>query len=232
MSAAGSSEADSVRSADVAVLGSGKMGSALALRFAAAGRAVALGSRRAERARQRAAELNAQVGDERVRGGDLPAAAAAAPIVVLAVPYAAQAGLLAQIGPRLRDKLLVVADVALDPEAAAEVRLPPGSSAALEAQKLVAEGVPVVAAFQTMMYRSLLELSEPVNGDALVAGDDRRACQRVIDLAAEAGIRAWDIGPLVNSIACEALTSVLIQLGNAHGSKVAGIRVTGVERPG
>jgi hypothetical protein len=36
---------------------------------------------------------------------------------------------------------------------------------------------------------------------------------------------------LINSIAAEAMTSVLIHLGNQHGSKTAGFRITGVEYP-
>lgn len=222
--------AESTPSSQIAVLGTGRMGSALALRFGLGGLKVALGSRSPETARQAAEDLCARLGNKAIRGLERVPAVKSAPIVVLAVPYSAQEATLQEVGPVLDNKILVVADVALDPDAFDQVRLPPGRSAALDAQSQVPDGVPVVAAFQSMMYRSLLDLDRPVECDAFVAGDDPAACQRVIDLATRAGIRAWSIGPLVNSIACEALTSVLIHLGLVHDSKVVGIRVTGVDQ--
>jgi predicted dinucleotide-binding enzyme len=40
------------------------------------------------------------------------------------------------------------------------------------------------------------------------------------------GLRAWHAGPLVNSAAAEALTSVLIGMNKRYQFKGAGIRIT------
>ncbi len=212
----------------VAVIGTGKMGRALAARLAAAGYAVTLGSRRAESAAEGALEVNQRHTGPPVSGAVNQTAAEAAAIVLLSVPFAAQQDVLRGLAPALEGKILVTTVAALDPAAAARVSLPPGSSAGLEAQRQLGGGVRVVSAFQTIMYRSLLNPPEPVEAEALVAGDDQDAKDQVIELAGSIGVRAWDIGPLVNGIAAEALTSVQIHLIIQHGVKSPGLQLIGV----
>jgi len=50
----------------------------------------------------------------------------------------------------------------------------------------------------------------------------------VIELANAAGTRGIDGGPLANSIAAEALTSVLIGINRRFKVNGAGIRITGI----
>ena len=49
-------------------------------------------------------------------------------------------------------------------------------------------------------------------------------------LAHDAGLRAWHAGVLANSIAAEALTSVLIALNKRYKVSASGIRITGIPR--
>src|SRR5204863_4697998 len=71
----------------IAILGgTGQQGPGLALRWAMAGEEVIIGSRSQERAEKMASELNAELGDARIRGMGNPEAAEAAEIVVLTVP--------------------------------------------------------------------------------------------------------------------------------------------------
>jgi len=71
----------------IAILGgTGRQGPGLALRWALAGEEVIIGSRSQERAEKTASELNAELGDARIRGMENPQAAEAAEIVVLTVP--------------------------------------------------------------------------------------------------------------------------------------------------
>lgn len=65
--------------------------------------------------------------------------------------------------------------------------------------------------------------------DVLVAGDKAASRQLVIDLARKANFHAWHAGPLANSAAMEALTSVLIFMNKRYGCDHAGIRITGIE---
>ena len=62
----------------------------------------------------------------------------------------------------------------------------------------------------------------------LVTGDDVAAREKVIQLAEAAGMRAWHAGPLANSAAAEALTSVLIHINKRYGSDHASIQINGV----
>src|SRR5690606_28816315 len=77
----------------IAVIGgTGAEGSGLAFRWAAAGYAIILGSRSAEKAAQSAAELAAKLPADAgsIHGAANADAAAAAEIIVLSVPYDAQ----------------------------------------------------------------------------------------------------------------------------------------------
>jgi predicted dinucleotide-binding enzyme len=64
--------------------------------------------------------------------------------------------------------------------------------------------------------------------DVLLFGDDKEARQLAIDLVVAGGLRGLHGGPLVNSAAAEALTSVLIFLNKTYSIQGAGIRITGL----
>jgi predicted dinucleotide-binding enzyme len=70
-----------------------------------------------------------------------------------------------------------------------------------------------------------------VDCDILVFGDDKTARDLVIALAEAAGMRGIDGGGLANSVAAEALTSVLIGINRRHKVNGAGIRITGIPLP-
>ena len=62
----------------------------------------------------------------------------------------------------------------------------------------------------------------------LVCSDDTEARETVVELARDAGLRAWHAGPLANSVAAEALTSVLIAINKRYKVPASGIRITGI----
>ena len=84
----------------------------------------------------------------------------------------------------------------------------------------------MVTAFQNVAAH-LLQTDVQVECDVLVCGNKRAARQVVIDLAAEAGLRGWHAGPIENSAAAEALTSILIQINRRHDISHSGIRIVG-----
>lgn len=213
--------------ATLAVIGAGKLGSALAVRCAKAGYSVIIGSRDAAKADRIAAELNARSDAHPVRGAAHVDAVGQADLAVLSVPYAAQREVLESVRSVLKGKVLVTTVNALGPEDVRRGNLPI-ASAAVEAQQLLGDDVKVVAAFQTVMYRILLELDRPIESDVFVAGNDAGAKQQVIRLAGSIGMQAWDVGPIGHAAATEAIAAVVIRLGAQHGSKVSGLRVTGI----
>ena len=217
----------------IAVLGgTGKEGSGLAFRWAHAGLKVVLGSRNAGKAVAAAAELNALLaGRASIEGMDNLAAASAAAVVVLAVPFAAQRATALEVRQALQGKILIDVTVPLAPPRVDKVQLPEGGSAVAQLQRELGAGVRVVSAFQNVSAVHLMDPHHSVNCDVLVCGDDAEAREQVIALARAAGMVAWHAGALANSAAAEALTSVLIAINKRYKVPGAGIRITGVPRP-
>ena len=211
--------------------GTGEEGSGLALRWAADGYSVLIGSRSRERAVAAAAELRSMLPPElpaRIGGDSNAGAAAAADVIVLSVPYSSQTGILEQIRAGCRGKTVVSVVVPLKPPRVSRLWRPKGGSAAEEAQALLGEEARVVAAFQNISATHLRELDHTVDCDILVTGDDKEAKQTAIELARAAGMRGIDAGPLLNSSVSEGLTAVLIGINIRNKVKGSGIRVTGV----
>lgn len=210
--------------------GSGHEGSGLALRWAAAGHDVIIGSRAADKAGAAAQQLNALLGARGMLRGGSNAEAAGQAIVVLAVPFAAQLATAEALREQLAGKILIDVTVPLVPPKVSRVQLPAGGSAVLALQNSLGDAVKVVSAFQNVSASHLKDLAHNVDCDVLVCGDDAAACETVIGLAHDAGMRGWFAGALANSAAAEALTSVLIAINRRYKVPGAGIRITGVPR--
>ncbi len=209
--------------------GTGKEGKGLAYRWAKAGYNVFIGSRKAEKAQNAADEVRARLenGNAPVRGLLNPEAAAQADIVVVTVPYAAHRPTLEAVREAVQGKIVVDVTVPLVPPKVAKAQMPPAGSAAQEAQEILGPEVAVVDAFQNISHELLWE-GEAIACDVLVTGKGKKNRQVVIQLVRDAGLRAWDAGPIENSAVVEGLTSVLIYLNKTYGSTHAGIRVTGI----
>jgi NADPH-dependent F420 reductase len=216
----------------IAVLGgTGKEGSGLALRWAVSGHHVIIASRSPEKAQGAAAELDRLAGGRgRLRGASHRDAVQAAGIVVLAVPYPAQAETAELVRDLLDGKILIDVTAPLKPPKVDRVQLPEGGSAVLALQQRLGANVKVVSAFQNISAAHLKEIGHEIDCDVLVCGDDVEARETTVELARDARLRAWHAGPLANSAAAEALTSVLIAINKRYKIAGAGIRITGLPR--
>jgi len=208
--------------------GTGDLGTGLAIRWAAAGYPIVIGSRTAEKAVQAASLLKSPAGARAPRGLANAAAAAAAEIVVITVPFASHDAILDEIRGSVAGKLVVDTTVPLVPPKVARVQLPPEDSAAVAAQKRLGETARVVSAFHNIAALKLRK-GEPIDCDVLVFGDQPADREVVIGLARDAGLRGLHAGPLANSAAAEALTSVLIGINRNYRVDGAGIRITGIQ---
>ena len=212
--------------------GTGNVGYGLALRWGEKGHRVIIGSRAADRAEAAANELRARLAEGRgageIAGLANPEAAARAGVVAVTVPFAAQRPTLESIRDGCRGKIVIDVTVPLVPPQVSRVRLPPEDSAALVTQEMLGEEARVVSAFQNVSAVHLAELGHPIDCDVLVCGDDPEAREAVVGLAADAGLRGIHAGRLANSVAAEALTSVLIWLNQRHKVAGAGVRITGL----
>lgn len=212
----------------IAVLGgTGDLGRGLVLRWAQAGYPIIVGSRREESALKAAAEINEQLGLDSVRGMENAAAAAAAEIVTLTVPYANHATMLEALHEPVQGKIFIDVTVPLMPPKVRTVQLPEGGSAAKAAQVALGEDVRVVSAFQNVAAAHLQDLDHAIDCDVLVCGNDPEARDVVAALAEVAGMKAWHAGRIDNSAIAEALTSGLIFMNGKYKIDGAGIRITG-----
>ncbi|MCC6779439.1 MAG: NADPH-dependent F420 reductase [Hyphomicrobiales bacterium] len=213
----------------IAILGgTGSQGNGLALRLARAGHQVIIGSRDGERARATAAEVSGRIGKP-VAGAGNRDAAGAAETVILTVPYAVQRATVEDVRDRLTGKILVDATVPLVPPRVSVVQLPEGQSAVATLQDLLGKDVRVVSAFQNVSAEHLADLEHEIDCDVLICGDDAAACAHVVALCTDIGLRGLHAGSIRNSVAAEALTSLLIAINRRYKVKGgAGIRITGI----
>jgi NADPH-dependent F420 reductase len=214
----------------IAILGgTGHEGGGLALRWAKAGHAVIIGSRDVAKAQATAERLKTRWPAGNLFSANYRDAAAAADIIVLTVPYAAQQSIVADVRDQLAGKILIDTTVPLVPPKVSRVQLPPNGSAVAAIQKLLGESVRVVSAFQNVSAQHLYDLSHDVDCDVLICGNDAAAREIVVELAAEIGLRGIHAGLIDNSAAAEALTSLLIAINMRYKTPGAGIRITGIQ---
>jgi NADPH-dependent F420 reductase len=215
----------------IAILGgTGEQGPGLALRWAMAGEEVIIGSRSQERAENVASELNAELGQPLVRGLPNPAAAEAADIVALTVPYTAHLSTLESVKAQVQGKIFIDVSVPLDPDNPRRMKMPAAGSATEEAQAFLGPETKVVAAFQHVAAHLLRDPHHAIDCDVLVCGNDAEAKKTVMGLVVKMGLQAYDVGPAESARVVEGLTSLIIRLNIRYKSKAGGIRLTGLPR--
>jgi NADPH-dependent F420 reductase len=218
----------------VAILGgTGGLGTGLARRWAEAGYQIIIGSRtqeKAEVAAQALRELMQErgVAEVSVAAMDNVAAASAADIAALTVPFAHHADTLLSVKAALQGKILIDVTVPLVPPKVARVQLPEEGSAGQIAQNLLGEGVNVVSAFQNVAAVHLQD-GQGMDCDVLVCGDNKDARAKVIELVEAAGLRGFHAGSIANAAAVEAMTSLLIFINKQYKCH-AGIKLTGLDQ--
>ena len=208
----------------IAILGgTGALGLGLASRWIRSGHEVLIGSRTIESAKSACEKLNISE-DQGMLNMD---AAKQAEIACLTVPFSFQLDILSEVKNALSGKILIDGTVPLVPPKVMRVQLPEEGCAAIRAQTLLGDSVQVISAFQNISAE-LLQTDAEIDCDVLVCGDKRDSREQVIALVNDAGLTGWHAGPLCNSAAAEALTSVLIAINKNHTIKHSGIKITGV----
>ncbi len=212
--------------------GTGALGYGLALRWARAGRAVAIGSRSPERAAESASKLAALAPDAEIEGLANEDAAKQGPVVFLTVPFRAQSENLTNLRDALEPgQLLVDCTVPLAAAVSGKATRSLGvwqGSAAQQAQEMVPEGVTVVAALHTVSAPTLADPAAELAEDVLLCGDrkaDKAQVARLIE--AIPGLRAVNAGALEMARIVEQLTPMMISI-NARYKTHAGIRIAGL----
>jgi NADPH-dependent F420 reductase len=210
--------------------GTGPAGSGLAVRLAAAGHEVLLGSRDHDKAAQRVAELQAKWSDRvATLHGVANADATHADVVVLATVADSVVATATDLAAELDGRVVVcMANLLTRVERGFAAVLPEDGSVAVNVQQVV-PGARIVGAYQNLPARALAELEQAIEADVVVCGDDAEAVATVVELTATVdGLRPFDGGPLVNAAAIEALTAVLLTVNRArkgeHGIRLVDLR--------
>ncbi len=186
---------------NVAILGgTGKFGRAIAIRLAAAGDDVVIGSRDAERARQIAAELGVR-GARNDEVGDVD-------LVVLAVEAGAALSTVRDL--ELHAPLLsVAAEIAFDGRVAR-----PGTQRQSLAERVAEIANVKVAAGLHSLAAVRLAASAPEQ-DVFVCGDEEEPKRLALELSAKiVSGQAIDAGPLATARALEGMTAVLLNVNS------------------
>ncbi len=198
---------------NLAFIGAGQVGAALAVRLADAGHAVVLaeskeGSASVAAAKQRSPRLSSRPVADAVAGAD---------VVFLATPFAANEALLRPLADALAGKILVDCTNPVGPG------LTHGLRSERSGSDLVQSLVPkasVVKAFTIYGFENLEDPSYPaynVKPAMLFCGDDRGAKDRVAALVTDLGFEAVDVGGLVQALHLEHMTLMWVRLVRMGG---------------
>ena len=191
----------------IAIIGAGNVGRALATSLTRAGHDVTVSAAHPENARQAAAQSGATAATTNLE------AVSAADLVVLAVPASAFDTLASEFGSQVAGKVLV--DVSNRPTPNADG---PATSIAEELQTKI-PGAKVIKAFNTAFASR--QAQPQVGGiapDGFVAGDDATAKQTVLDVVESLGFRPVDAGSLAAARTLEGMAWLNIQRNMAGGT--------------
>jgi NADPH-dependent F420 reductase len=200
--------------------GTGDIGEGLALRWAFhTDHEVVIGSRDPERARERAAEYEAELAsrgvDRKINGFENAMAADRASVVVLSVPAYHVSDTVDAVADGLED-----GDVLVTPatgmqrdESGFHYHRPGAGSVTKLAVDAAPAGVSVVGAFHNLAAGRLADLDADLGIDTLLVADDPDAKETVRLLADGIdGLRPLDAGGIANAPEIEALTPLLINV--------------------
>ena len=203
---------------NITILGAGKMARGIGTRLVVGGNSVTLLSRDPEEGATLAAELRATARN----GATAQAAPFGSPlrddVVILAVPYTAEAEIIQQYYVQLPGKILVNITNPLNATYDG-LATPPGSSDAEEIAKLAPAGTRVVKAFNTTFARTLITgqvAGQPL--DVFIAGDDAAAKATISHLVEAGGLHAIDVGPLSRARQLEGMGFLGITLQGPLGT--------------
>jgi len=194
---------------NIAIIGSGNVGGALAKSSVKAGHTVTLTSKDPAHAEAKAKDTGARAvrsAQEAVKGAE---------VVILAIPYTAVDAVLGALGHALAGKVLIDVTNRMKPQAIGESV--DGSSAAEQIHRTVPKAKVAKAFNHVLASRQADPKVDGLVLDGFVAADDADAKAKTLALVGSIGLRPIDAGPLTMARALEALAILNIALQIQHG---------------
>jgi NADPH-dependent F420 reductase len=216
--------------------GTGGLGYGLAVRLAAAGQDVVIGSRSAERAQAAAQRVKTLLGPKlqgSIEGGANAEIVKDATVVMVTVPFPGQAdtykAIKSSIGP---NTTVIDCTVPLASEVGGRPTRMLGvweGSAAQQARSICGRDLTLASGFHTIMAGTLEAIDLSIDQDVLICGDPeaRKVAAEVVGFLP--GARCVDCGGLETARILESLTALLIGINGRYKLHPgAGLRVTGL----
>ncbi len=216
--------------------GTGGMGEGFALRWSSR-HDVIIGSREVQKAKE-AAETYMKVAKESygnrmtgsITGDENMAVTKSSDILLLSIHYEHIADMCSQLSKQLRNDCIVITPIVPMEKTGAGFVYIPLEQAKKPAAEIVADNLPprsrIVSAFHTISEARLKNITESLDSDTFVCGDDRNIVSTVNSLISEiAGLRPIYLGPLSISYQAEILTPMLLNSAHRNKIKNPGIRI-------
>jgi NADPH-dependent F420 reductase len=216
--------------------GTGGMGEGFALRWSSR-HDVIIGSREVQKAKD-AAETYTKAAKESygnrmtgsITGDENLAVTKSSDILLLSIHYEHIADMCSHLSKQLRDDCIVITPIVPMEKTGAGFVYIPLEQAKKPAAEIVADNLPprsrIVSAFHTISEARLKNITESLDSDTFVCGDDRNIVSTVNGLISEiAGLRPIYLGPLSISYQAEILTPMLLNSAHRNKIKNPGIRI-------
>ncbi len=190
---------------NIAILGTGRMGTGLAEGWVKAGHRVTFGSRDPGANRAAADGIGAEIGGyaEAVGGAE---------VVVVGVPNGVVLDVIAPLRDLLGERIVIDITNPMD-------NLPPEGSGAQRTAAAIGSGARVIPAFKATFHGTLGEPIDPASGlarDVFFCGDDSEAKEVTASLIEDLGFRAVDCGPLSRANLLDLMVPLIIEVDGRY----------------
>jgi len=211
------------------------MGEGFALRWVA-NHEIYIGSRDASKAKTAAdaymATANSVIGSEmkgKIDGSDNISLAGLADVLILSIPYDSIQHTCSSIKDRIRSNCIVVSPIVPMNRVDAGFTYVPFEETKKCAAEIVYDNLPdnkIVSAFHTISEIKLKNVTESLNSDTFVCGNDQNALDVLTGLISEIkGLRPIYLGPLSLSYQAEVLTPMILNASKRNKIKHPGIKL-------
>jgi 8-hydroxy-5-deazaflavin:NADPH oxidoreductase len=194
---------------NIAIIGSGNVGKALARSGIGAGHSVTLSAANPDHAAEAAKATGARAAASSLE------AVKDAEMVIIAVPYDKLGEVFRGLGSSVDGKIVIDATNHVDLENPAAVLSEPSNAEEIQKRH------PKVRVVKAFNYAFASRMAEPSVGgtrlDGFVAGDDQEAKEKVLELVRSIGFRPIDAGPLVMARVFEGMGLLNVSLQIRHG---------------
>jgi len=151
-------------------------------------------------------------------------------ILILSIPYDSIDETCGKLAGKIRDDCIIVSPIVPMTKTDAGFVYIPLEQGKAQAAEMVADKLPprsrIVSAFHTISEIKLKKLSETLDSDTFICGDDQNAITKLSSLIGEiAGLRPIYLGPLSLAYQAEILTPMCLNAAKRNKMKNPGVKL-------